>query len=267
MLFVVSGALLWLGERNHGLRLSGTITVHDGTMFLAVGLLLGHLWLALVWPPTRHAMRGITLGTVRADWALRHHAKWATAVPVPQPSVRPGRASVTVGLVAVAAGTWGAVALARDATAGLTKPATAATLTTAGDAPSPPAPAGSAIPEPDPAASPLRLAAEAQQLEQAGDDAAAIRRYRLAVRRLPGRGDIRTALGLALARAGDPAGAVTQLRRALQTKPAVPEARLYLGAVLLRANRAAEGRRQLRRYLRAHPTGPPAAYARSLLVG
>ena len=34
--------------------------------------------LVVVHPATRHALRGITVGTVREDWARKHHPKWPT---------------------------------------------------------------------------------------------------------------------------------------------------------------------------------------------
>ena len=37
---------------------------------------VGHLYLALIHPATRHALRGMTLGDVREDWAEEHHPKW-----------------------------------------------------------------------------------------------------------------------------------------------------------------------------------------------
>ena len=43
---------------------------------MAVPLILGHLYLALLNPSSRHSLRGMTLGSVRRDWAARHHAKW-----------------------------------------------------------------------------------------------------------------------------------------------------------------------------------------------
>lgn len=76
VLFTVSGALLWLGERNTDFRLSGTIVLHDAAMFVAVVLVLGHLFLALVWPTTRPALRGMVRGDVDAAWAAEHHGKW-----------------------------------------------------------------------------------------------------------------------------------------------------------------------------------------------
>jgi formate dehydrogenase subunit gamma len=76
LLFFVSGLLLWLGERDTRFRFASTVVLHDGLMFASLVLLAGHLYLAVIHPATRHALRGITLGNVSADWAARHHAKW-----------------------------------------------------------------------------------------------------------------------------------------------------------------------------------------------
>src|SRR4051812_41743680 len=46
LLFVVSGALLWLGERNTALRLPGTIALHDVAMYVAAALVVGHVYMA-----------------------------------------------------------------------------------------------------------------------------------------------------------------------------------------------------------------------------
>jgi len=78
VLFAVSGALLWLGERNTRFRFDSTIVLHDVLTYVFVALLVGHLYLAVVHPTTRHALRGVTLGTVREDWAREHHPKWPT---------------------------------------------------------------------------------------------------------------------------------------------------------------------------------------------
>lgn len=75
----VTGGLLLLGERDTRFRFAGTVVVHDWVTWLLVALVTGHLYLALVHRPTRHALRGITLGSVDRDWALRHHRKWAEA--------------------------------------------------------------------------------------------------------------------------------------------------------------------------------------------
>jgi formate dehydrogenase gamma subunit len=76
VLFLVSGLLLWAGEQDTRFRFASTVILHDGLMYVSIVLLVGHLYLALIYPATRHALRGMTLGTVREDWARRHHAKW-----------------------------------------------------------------------------------------------------------------------------------------------------------------------------------------------
>ena len=76
ILFGVSGLLLWFGEQDTRLRFASTVILHDGLMYISLALLVGHLYLALIHPSTRHALRGMTLGTVSEDWARRHHSKW-----------------------------------------------------------------------------------------------------------------------------------------------------------------------------------------------
>jgi formate dehydrogenase subunit gamma len=76
VLFGVSGLLLWLGERDTRFRFASTVILHDGLMFVALALLVGHLYLAVLHPATRHALRGMTIGTVSEEWAARHHPKW-----------------------------------------------------------------------------------------------------------------------------------------------------------------------------------------------
>ena len=76
ILFGVSGLLLWFGEQDTRYRFASTVILHDGLMYVSLLLLVGHLYLALIHPATRHALRGMAVGNVRADWAARHHAKW-----------------------------------------------------------------------------------------------------------------------------------------------------------------------------------------------
>ena len=79
LLFALSGFFLWLGERDHRFLLDGAGTVHDVLTFLSVGLLVGHLYLAVIHPTTRHSLRGMTNGEVDEAWARKHHAKWVEA--------------------------------------------------------------------------------------------------------------------------------------------------------------------------------------------
>jgi formate dehydrogenase subunit gamma len=79
LLFALSGFFIWLGERNTTYRLDGSVPLHDALMYASLILLTGHLYLAVIHPTTRHALRGITRGDVREDWAAKHHAKWLEA--------------------------------------------------------------------------------------------------------------------------------------------------------------------------------------------
>jgi formate dehydrogenase subunit gamma len=76
ILFGVSGLLLWFGEQDTRLRFASTVILHDGLMYVSLVLVVGHLYLTLINPATRHSLRGMTLGNVDANWATRHHPKW-----------------------------------------------------------------------------------------------------------------------------------------------------------------------------------------------
>jgi formate dehydrogenase subunit gamma len=94
VLFFVSGLLLWYGEQDTRFRLGGTVYLHDALMYVSLVIVAGHLYLALVHPVTRHALRGMTLGTVREDWARAHHPKWAPSALVPQRPAEAGQRAV-----------------------------------------------------------------------------------------------------------------------------------------------------------------------------
>ena len=70
------GFLLWFGEQDTRVRFASTVILHDGLMYVSLALLTGHLYLALIHPSTRHALRGMTLGDVRVEWAAKQHSKW-----------------------------------------------------------------------------------------------------------------------------------------------------------------------------------------------
>jgi formate dehydrogenase subunit gamma len=77
ILFTVTGGLLWYGERNTRFRFADTILIHDWLMYVSFFLFVGHLYLSLIHPRTRHALNGMTRGWVDEEWALQHHRKWA----------------------------------------------------------------------------------------------------------------------------------------------------------------------------------------------
>ena len=62
--------------------------VHDWGTLILMFLVAGHLYLAVLHPATRHALRGMTLGDVDEDWARKHHAKWVEPVPRPTETER-----------------------------------------------------------------------------------------------------------------------------------------------------------------------------------
>jgi formate dehydrogenase subunit gamma len=73
----VTGLLLWYGEQDTAYRYAGTVYVHDWGTFILMVLVAGHIYLAVLHPATRHALRGMTAGDVDRAWAEEHHAKWA----------------------------------------------------------------------------------------------------------------------------------------------------------------------------------------------
>ncbi|UTI63989.1 cytochrome b/b6 domain-containing protein [Paraconexibacter antarcticus] len=257
-LFTVSGTLLWLGERNTTFRLSGSIALHDLTMYVAVALVVGHLFLALVWPTTRPALRGIVRGAVRKDWATVHHAAWAPGLaPSVALSARREMLGLAVGVIGIAGGWWVVHGVLDSAAVKASAPVAKAPVVPA-------------------RVSALQLAGQAQALDQAGQLPQALALYQQAVAALPKRADLRAALGFAQARAGDPPLALRTLSAAVKLDPGYPDAHLYLGAVLLHVDGAAghvgaadkvRGRRELRRFLVLAPDSPNAPSARQLLHG
>jgi formate dehydrogenase subunit gamma len=81
ILFAVTGVLLWLGERDTRFRFAQTILIHDWLTQISLVLFLGHLYLAVINPSTRHSLNGMTRGWVDAEWAERHHEKWSREAP------------------------------------------------------------------------------------------------------------------------------------------------------------------------------------------
>lgn len=79
VLFFASGMLLWLGERDTTFRFASTVLLHDWLLYLAGGLLVGHLYLAVIHPATRHSLRGMVRGSVSEEWAVRQYPKWDRA--------------------------------------------------------------------------------------------------------------------------------------------------------------------------------------------
>ncbi len=113
VLFVVSGTLLWLGERNTDLRLPGTLALHDMAMLVGSVLVAGHVYMALG-PEHRPSLEGITKGTVPAGYAATHHPKWTPSPTDPGPSSPSGLGRRALAVIVVVIALGAAVLLVRD---------------------------------------------------------------------------------------------------------------------------------------------------------
>jgi formate dehydrogenase subunit gamma len=111
VLFTISGALLWLGERNTRFRLPGTIALHDAAMYAGTLLVLGHVYMAL---DTRGSMQGILRGTVPAGYAAEHHPRWVAGAPDADGARRPGAVRLLAALAILMLGAFCAALLAHD---------------------------------------------------------------------------------------------------------------------------------------------------------
>jgi formate dehydrogenase subunit gamma len=76
LLFAITGFFLWYGERDTRFRLPSALLVHDWLMYVSFVLFMGHLYLSVIYPRTRHSLSGITRGWVDEEWALQHHRTW-----------------------------------------------------------------------------------------------------------------------------------------------------------------------------------------------
>ena len=80
-LFFVSGVVQWQWSRFPMAWRTGSSELHDLLTIVSAVVVLGHVYLATINPSTRHSTRGIIAGTVRRDWALRHHPAWLRDEP------------------------------------------------------------------------------------------------------------------------------------------------------------------------------------------
>jgi formate dehydrogenase subunit gamma len=78
--FTVTGALMWGGSALPTSLSEAADTWHLLLTEAMVPLVAGHVAVALLFPSTRGALRGIVTGRVRLDFARRRHARWAEAL-------------------------------------------------------------------------------------------------------------------------------------------------------------------------------------------
>jgi formate dehydrogenase subunit gamma len=60
--------------------------LHGPFAALTTFLIVGHIFMAVVNPSTRHALRGMTLGSVDRDWAAHHFPRWVKELESRHPS-------------------------------------------------------------------------------------------------------------------------------------------------------------------------------------
>jgi formate dehydrogenase subunit gamma len=83
----IFSAMVWFGFIATGLAMWSTgffsqdqraqaFLLHDALVVLSLPLVLGHLYLALIHPPTRTALDGMVSGRVSPAWARKHHGNW-----------------------------------------------------------------------------------------------------------------------------------------------------------------------------------------------
>ena len=90
-----------IGELGRFVSALEPLRVLGGPHGLAAGaatvLVAMHVYLAIIHPATRPALRGITRGSVDREWAEHHHGRWVAAVDAaeapatPRPPSRRGR--------------------------------------------------------------------------------------------------------------------------------------------------------------------------------
>lgn len=80
---IVTGVHLWLEPGAFF-----ALVVHVGGMLAWLPAFAVHLFMALVNPSTRHALRAMTLGDVDREWAAHHHPLWLESIERPEPPPR-----------------------------------------------------------------------------------------------------------------------------------------------------------------------------------
>jgi formate dehydrogenase subunit gamma len=86
---------LYWWAKLHGVFANSNVVggIHNVAGVTIIVLVCGHLYMAVLNPATRSALRGITTGCVDAEWAAHHHAAWAAepadAVTPPAATSRP----------------------------------------------------------------------------------------------------------------------------------------------------------------------------------
>jgi formate dehydrogenase subunit gamma len=88
-----SGLYWW--AKLHGVVSNSNLdgAIHNVAGVAIIVLVCGHLYMAVLNPSTRAALRGITTGRVDAGWAAHHHAAWVAEMDAATPPAESPRPS------------------------------------------------------------------------------------------------------------------------------------------------------------------------------
>lgn len=76
VLLAISGYIMWFPQAFPVWLVRAAYPTHDICMILATTMVCMHAYLGSLHPGSRESLQGMLRGTVRADWAAHHHAKW-----------------------------------------------------------------------------------------------------------------------------------------------------------------------------------------------
>lgn len=76
VLLAISGYIMWFKESFPIGLVQWSYPIHDICMILATTMVCMHAYLGSFHPGSGESFWGMWKGTVRADWAAHHHAKW-----------------------------------------------------------------------------------------------------------------------------------------------------------------------------------------------
>lgn len=84
--FTATGLLMWQNRRFPTDVVQQANTIHTALAYFALAAFLGHIFLATLYPATRHSFHAITQGWVERGWAEHHHAKWVSSLSAAPPA-------------------------------------------------------------------------------------------------------------------------------------------------------------------------------------
>jgi formate dehydrogenase subunit gamma len=77
VVFTITGGIMWFGKETLGpSALTTMVLLHDIMMSIVIPMIFVHLYLGIIHPLMTEAWNSMWHGTVSAEYAKQHHAKW-----------------------------------------------------------------------------------------------------------------------------------------------------------------------------------------------